>query len=57
LQEPLRETLRRVILTLLEASKKSSFVENEYIKSKTGFTSEVILNTLKYLESKKLVLL
>ena len=57
MQEPLRETIRKVILVLLEASRKTLFIENEYIKSKTNFASEVIIGVLRQLAEKELIIL
>ncbi len=55
MQSPLREAVRKTLLVLLEESKKTEFVENEVLEKKTGILGEVLLQVLRLLEDKGLI--
>ncbi len=55
MQDPLREAVRKTLLVLLEESKKTEFIENESLEKKTGILGEVLLQVLRLLENKGLI--
>ncbi len=57
MQDPLREAVRKTLLVLLEESRRRDFVENSLLKEKTGIVGDFLLNVLRVLEEKGLVLL
>ncbi len=57
MSDPYRIAARRVLLTLLEASKKTGFIEYDYLREKTRLASQVLLNVLEDLGKREYIVL
>ena len=57
MSDPYRLAVRKVLFTLLEASKKTSFIEYNYLKEKTRLASQVLLDVLEELSKSEEIVL
>ncbi len=57
MSDPYKIAARRVLLILLEASKKSDFIEYNYLREKTRLASQVLLSILEELSKKEHIVL
>ncbi len=57
MSDPYKIAARRVLLTLLEASKKTDFIEYDYLREKTRLVSQVLLSILEELSKREYIVL
>lgn len=57
MSDPYKIAVRKVLLALLEASRKSDFIEYSYLREKTRLTGQVLLDILKDLGKREQIVL